>query len=134
MSPAPVSRTSDTATCTTISAFRHFTLRRWLADAESLRTPARSTFVACSAGTRPNITAVTSESATLNSRTRPSSGRSSTIGMSTGSLIALAERISHHASVRPATPAALESMRLSMSSCRTSATRPAPIDSRIATS
>ncbi len=129
-SPAPVIRSSDNATCATTRPFPN--TFRWrppnLAD-PVLRAKPGSTPVEPSAGASPRRMPVEIDNAAVKAATRKSSLRSSPIENSRGS-----SELPHTASSIPTEPPSNPSSVLSVSSCRSTRTRDAPIDSRMAIS
>ena len=87
----------------------------------------------CSAGTIPNRTPTTADTATANAATRRSRRTSSSRGRFSGAR-ASSPSTPHFAMTRPRTPPAVASTRLSVSSCVTRRARPAPSAVRTASS
>jgi hypothetical protein len=84
-------------------------------------------------GTRPTTRPVTRDSAIAYSSTRRSTASSETRSRSAGANASSASRL-QRANAMPSAPPATASNRLSTTSCRTIARRPAPSDVRIAIS
>ena len=94
----------------------------------SLSAVVSSTRVAPKAGARPNSTPVRSEIAAVNPRTRVSGERSSA-GPALWATSLAKPSVPQNARSRPAAPPNTASSRLSVSSCRMSLQRPAPMES-----
>ena len=134
MTPAPISRTTDSATSQMMSSRR---VRRPTEPA-SLRPPSfsasfRSVRPARIAGIAPARMAVRIDAAATNSRTRASMEISSARGTWPDSNVAPAVRLVR-ASRRPAAPPPIASTSASISSCWNTRARPAPSAERIAIS
>ena len=135
ISPAPTNSMSDKATSATTSRLR---VRRPRAPPVEPRPPSlsdcvRSGFEACSAGSKPNTTAVMSDTATTNARTPPSMPASASRGTLLEAVV-LKPAIPQSASNSPSAPPAIDNRKLSVSNWRINRIRPAPSAVRIAIS
>ena len=135
ISPDETSSTSAIATCPTTSArWRRCRCRLWLSDRPPLRSAvARLGRTYLITGIRPNAAPDTSDSASANSRTRPSIAISSSRGRWAGRSASRTSR-PPCATARPAAPPSTPSDRLSTSSPRAMRLQPAPSAARTASS
>ena len=132
--PAPTNSTSESATSITTKSAR----TRLGTTPQVLRPPSlsgswRSARLACTAGARPKITPVKTETTAVKVSTVVSNPTSFKRGMFS-ELSANKKWRPHHATSRPSPPPKSESNKLSVRSCRTTRRRPAPSATRIAIS
>ena len=132
-SPAPVSKTSENATCDTISALAsglctRAVLRPCLSEALS------STRAARQAGAIPNKRGVASDRRSVKSSTRLSGATSSGRVAWPADTITRSNLLDQVASAMPRTAPSIASRKLSVSNWRITRNRPAPMDMRTAIS
>lgn len=132
--PAPASSTSVKASST---ASRLATSRLGrdpsVADRPPSRRPSMTLLRArCTAGQRPEMAALTTQTITTNKNTRPSIVHRIQYGKSMLASVALNIRVASAASTTPSAPANVVSSTLSMSNCRRTSHRVAPCASRMA--
>ena len=130
---AVITSTTLNATCATTNVFRN-RKRSVGAGASSLSADTTSGFDAWSAGTRPHSSAATNEMPSENATTRPSRGTDTFTGSGNAGRSETSSDVSTRASSSPAIPPSAKSSVVSVSNCRTTLPRPAPIAVRTAIS
>ncbi len=133
ISPAPISRTNDSATSEITSALR---VRCFMGlppvrPAPCFRVSLRLVLVNCNAGTIPIMMPATNDTRRVKPRARVSIPISLETGRPPSRTSIL---LPHTASARPSSPPVTARRTLSVSSCRTSRARPAPSAIRTAIS
>ena len=133
VSPAPISRTSASASSETTKTSRSSASRPWPVVPRAPRRSPMRVRAACHAGTRPKTRPVTIETPSVKASVQPSTAMSAARGRSGGAIAATA-RTPNAARARPTTLLRPASSRLSASSWRTIWNRVAPSARRTAIS
>ena len=131
-SPAPTSRTTESAACATVSTSRNPARCEPPSRTPDLRSAVTSGRLACSAGASPTIRPVASATIADSARTCPSTGDD--VHSTSGKRTPRTSWPVPYATTRPASPPAAASRTLSVSSRRMRRPRAAPSVRRTATS